>query len=195
MDITAGSDAELIVASWDDPSRFADIFGRHYRAVYAYAVRAAGVTVGEDIAAEVFVRAFASRRRFDPAYRSARPWLLGIAARLVADHYRRSERYRRAVDRATPSVGGWVEFEDDAARRLDAAAAVGPIDPLLAELRPEERDVVALFSLAELSYEQIAEALAIPIGTVKSRLHRARGTLRNLLSELSESIGEDDDDE
>jgi RNA polymerase sigma-70 factor (ECF subfamily) len=88
-----------------------------------------------------------------------------------------------------------VEFEDDAARRLDAAAAVGPIDGLLAELRPEERDVVALFALAELSYEQIAEALAIPIGTVKSRLHRARGTLRNLLTELSESIGEADDDE
>jgi RNA polymerase sigma factor (sigma-70 family) len=190
----AGSDAELIVASRDDPSRFADIFRRHYRAVYTYAVRAAGVAVGEDIAAEVFVRAFAARRRFDPMYRSARPWLLGIAVHLVADHYRRSERHRRAVNRVTPSVSGSATFEDDVAGRLDAAAAVGPVDRLLGRLRPEERDVVGLFALAELSYEEIADALGIPIGTVKSRLHRGRVALRNLLTHIGEPIGRDDDD-
>jgi RNA polymerase sigma factor (sigma-70 family) len=191
---TGWSDAELIVASWDDASRFTGIFEHHYRAVYAYAVRAAGVTVGEDIAAEVFVRAFAARRRFDPTYRSARPWLLGIAAHLVADHYRSTERHRRALRRVSPASGGPVVFDDDAVGRLDAKTAVGPVDQLLGRLRPEESRVVGLFALADLSYDEISQALGIPIGSVKSRLHRGRIALRNLMGHIDEPIDRDHDD-
>ncbi|WKZ82770.1 MAG: RNA polymerase sigma factor [Acidimicrobiia bacterium] len=190
---TASSDADLVVASLDDPARFADIFRRHYPAVYAYAVRAAGATAGEDIAAEVFVRAFAGRHRFDPAYKSARPWLFGIAANLVADHYRRGERHSRALQRMTPPGAESTGFDTDVVIRVAAEASIGSAEQLLGRLRREERDVVGLFALADLSYEDISRALGIPIGTVKSRLNRGRVALRNLIAPFGESM--DDSDE
>ena len=185
------SDGEIIGASLADPSLFEHIFRRHYRAVYRYGVRAAGRDDGADIAAEVFVRAFAGRHRFDVRYASARPWLLGIAAHLVADLYRRLEREGRALGRLVGRPGERVEFEQAAADRLDAHASVEAIRNLLAGLRPEERDVVGLFALADLSYQQIAEALQIPVGSVKSRLSRARSHIRNLLGAIDEPIPDD----
>ncbi len=175
------TDAEAIVASREAPEHFALIFRRHYRTVYRYVVGAVGRDDGPDVAADVFVRAFAARHRFDTRFRSARPWLLGIAAHLVRRVYRSRERR----DRALRLLGGYavpdVGFEDDAVARIDAGDRVGSVGALLGSLSPEQRDVVGLFALGGLSYEEIAQALDIPVGTVKSRLTRARRRLRNLI--------------
>ncbi len=191
MSRAEATDAEVIAASRDDPERLALIFRRHYRTVYRYVVSAVGRDDGPDVAAEVFVRAFAARYRFDPRFRSARPWLFGIAAHLVRDVYRARGRQGRALGRlggrAVPAVG----FEDDAVARVDVWDRVGPIGTLLGSLSPDQRDVVGLFALAGLSYEEIAQALGIPIGTVKSRLTRARRRLRNLIPPDDESSREE----
>ncbi|NOY57219.1 MAG: RNA polymerase sigma factor [Actinobacteria bacterium] len=184
-----GSDAEMIEASWSDPSRFGDVFRRHHGAVYGYVVRTLGYPEGPDVAAKVFVEAFESRHRYDVSHPSARPWLLGIAAHLVADHYRRRERGRRATLRlGNPTTV--PDFADEAARRVDADAAHGVIRGALGQLRREEAEVVSLYALAGLSYGEIAEATGVAVGTVKSRLSRARGRLRNLLGDFDENSDE-----
>ena len=105
------SDAEIIAASLIDPDCFGLLFERHFQAVFSYAVRSIGVTEGQEIASEVFVQAFSSRRRFDLTYRSARPWLLGIASNLVSTRYRSFERRNRAYRRALGRDGDTEEFE------------------------------------------------------------------------------------
>lgn len=188
-------DSVLILASLGEPDRFGDVFRRHYPAVYAFMVRAVGRSDGPDLAAEVFVRAFASRRRYDPNYPSARPWLMGIAANLVAGYYRSKARENRAMRRtAGTDEKNQVGFEDDTVARLDAAVAEGPIQEALGRLRREEVEVLSLFVLADFTYAEIAQSLNIPEGTVRSRLSRARARLRNLLAESGESKGHDGND-
>lgn len=179
------TDAELIEASWSDASRFGEVFRRNHRLVYAYAVRAVGPSDGPDLAAEVFVRAFESRRRYDVAYVSARPWLLGIAPHLVGTYYRSKARARRA-NRRLGNPETVPDLASDAAGRVDAAAARDAIGGALRGLRREEAEVVSLFVFAGLSYREIAETLRIAEGTVRSRLSWARGKLRNLLDGFGE---------
>lgn len=89
------TDSALVAASWSDPEQFAEIFERHFPAVFAFVVRAVGPSDGADLAAEVFTRAFAIRRRYDLSYENARPWLFGIATNLIAGHIRRRAREAR----------------------------------------------------------------------------------------------------
>lgn len=185
------SDAELITASLDEPEVFGELFRRHYRVVYAYAVRSLDPTEGPDVAAAVFVKAFEARRRFDTSYVSARPWLLGIAAHLVSNLYRQRGRQARAFDRVRQRPEPTGGFEDETVDRIHAETARPALIEALAALRPAEREVVTLFVVAELSYREISQALGIGEGTVKSRLHRGRARLRNLLDGFGELIKED----
>ena len=181
------SDPELISASLNEPSVFTEIFDRHFPAVFGYVGSAVGRHRAEDIASEVFLRAFESRRRFNPGYRSARPWLFGIASNLIQDHLRRQARQYRAYQRSAVREFETENFEDATASRLDADAATSLIVEALAALRPEEAPVVLLYVLEDMSYQEIANTLSIPIGTVRSRLNRGRSKLRNLLSSIDES--------
>ena len=181
-------DSEVIRTSWDDPRQFGEIFTRHYATVYGFVVKAVGPSDGPDLAAEVFVRALKVRDRFDLAYPSARPWLIGIAANLIAGHFRSRARESRAFRKVHGADLAASVFEGDAVGRL-TAASVGPhLARAMALLRREEAEVVCLFALGELSYKEISEVLKISEGTVRSRLSRARVKLRNLLSESGESI-------
>lgn len=188
----ASSDSEIISASLSDPECFGLLFERHFQAVFSYAVRSIGVTEGQDIASEVFVQAFKSRRRFDLTYRSARPWLLGIASNLVSNRYRSFERRNRAYLRALGRQGDIEEFETGVADRVDASAHSERARAALAGLRPPEREVVSLFVFGGLSYREIAQALGVREGTVKSRLSRGRANLRNTLTDIGEQWGDDD---
>lgn len=118
-----------------------------------------------------------------------RPWLFGIAANLLRRHRRAEERRLRAYARAAMAPGDASAF-DGVDERLDAAAATVALAHALASLGPGERDVLLLHAWADLSYEQIAGALAIPVGTVRSRLHRARGVASELLARSGEAVGE-----
>jgi RNA polymerase sigma factor (sigma-70 family) len=170
-------DDELIAASAQRPVAFAAVFDRHYPAVWRYLCRRVGPTLADDFASETFLRAFAGRAAYRPEAPSARPWLYGIATNVVRENARREERYLRAVVRASAvelAPANMEEVDD----RIDAASLGPAVASALAKLAPPDRDVLLLLALTELDYEGIATATGVPVGTVRSRLHRARRLLR-----------------
>ena len=174
-------DSELIERSWDEPEVFEEIFNRHHEVVYRHVIRRVGPDAAADIASEVFVRAFAARRRYNLSYSSARPWLFGITANLLRQHYRSHRRATKAhwrVMAAESLTEGDSTGEAD--RRVDAEALASGLETGLAKLRATEREVLLLYAWADLSYAEIASALGIPVGTVRSRLARARQRFREL---------------
>lgn len=181
------SDAWAIERSFTDAASFDIIFSRHYDSVYSFVTRAVGSDAGADLAQEVFVVAFDQRRRFRRDRDSARPWLFGIARNLLRRWYRTEARRRRAHRR---QAGGnrAVDFTPDAIDRLSAEAMRDELRAALRAIPRRERDVLLLFALGDLSYAEIAEAVAAPVGTVRSRLHRGRERLRRLLGEGAEAI-------
>lgn len=182
------SDAAIITLSLADPERFALIFERHYEPIFRYLVRRLGRDTGARLASEVFTRAFESRRRFRPAAVSARPWLFGIAANLVRMEAR-SHRRSLSAHLRTPTdlpIDGRLLFQR-VDERIDAAALSRDPQQGLAELRPAQRETLLLFALGELTYREVAESMGVPIGTVRSRLARARTTLRELMGEVGQS--------
>ena len=178
------SDAEVIRASIQDPDAFRELFVRHYDALFSYFARRLGREAADDLAAEVFLRAFHLRARYDGSYPSARPWLYGIAANLLRRHRRTEERRlrayaRQAGERPAAQRVGWHEDTDE---RLDGEAAGPALAKALAALTADQREVLLLFAWADLSYEEIALALGVPVGTVRSRLSRARERVRHALA-------------
>jgi RNA polymerase sigma factor (sigma-70 family) len=185
--LTEPTDATIVVASLSDPDRFAVIFERHYGAIHRYLQRRLGLALAEDLAAQTFVEAFAARGRYDQSRSDARPWLLGIATNLVRHHWRKETRALRAYARTgeDPSSHG---FEDEVIEHLDQTRA-GPLAArAVAALDRRDRDVLLLFAWEESSYEEIAAALEIPIGTVRSRLARARRQVRELLGPAGQDL-------
>lgn len=172
-------DADLIGESLSRPDAFAAIFERHFAAVHRYLARRAGAGLADDLASEVFTVAFARRASFRGHSDSALPWLLGIATNLLHNHGRAE---RSAWNLAARLRASWTEEQPDIAERAavrdERGGRAGDVAAGLAALSAEQREVVLLFAWAELSYEEIAEALAIPLGTVRSRLARARVQLR-----------------
>jgi RNA polymerase sigma factor (sigma-70 family) len=169
----ARTDAEAIAASLSEPRAFVAVFDRHFDAIHRYLLRRVGKSVADDLAAETFAQAFEHRKRYDRGRPEARPWLFGIAHNLLRHHYRDEERALRAYARTGT---------DPVQSSAEEGAHEGPtVAELLAKLSPGERDVLLLVAWAELEYEEVAEALGIPIGTVRSRLNRARRRVRELL--------------
>jgi RNA polymerase sigma-70 factor (ECF subfamily) len=176
----AATDAELIVASLEDPEPFATVFDRHYPAIAGFFRRRLDPSLADELAAETFLCAFKARHRYDTNRADARPWLFGIAAKLLSGHRRSEERRLRAMSRAERRF----ELTGDAdalAGRIDAIADAPILAGALASLSRGDREVLLLYAWADLSYEQIADALQIPVGTVRSRLHRARTAVRERL--------------
>lgn len=180
-----GSDAVAIAASLADPEAFSVVFDRHHSAVYRYLARRVGGALAEELAADVFTAAFATRERYDLTRPDASPWLFGIAHNHLRGHLRSERRKLRAY--ARHGVDPLVDTEGDAAfaaadSRLDAHATGPAVAKALADLRAAERDVLLLVAWAELSCEAAAQALSVPVGTVRSRLHRARRRMRASLA-------------
>ncbi|MGW6543367.1 RNA polymerase sigma factor [Streptomyces massasporeus] len=173
----AGDDAELITASLEEPERFAALFDRHAPAIHQYIARRLGRDAADDITAETFLTAFRIRARFDPARAGVRPWLYGIAAKQIGRHRRQEVQALKLLARTghDPVADSWTDSVDD---RLAAQAAARPLARALAQLSAGDRHVLLLFAWADLGYQEIAQALDIPVGTVRSRLHRARRKLR-----------------
>lgn len=180
------TEGELIRRSVDDPDLFSEIFTAHYSAIFGFVSAALGRHLAEDIAGEVFLRAFRDRHRFDPTYESARPWLYGIASNLIQDHLRQQARQYRAYQRTGLPDIAETSFEDEVASRADAAEAAPVLQAALMALRAEEASVVLLYVTEDRTYQEIADILRIPIGTVRSRLSRARQALRNSWAGIAE---------
>lgn len=177
------SDAEAIEASFADPSSFGLIFERHCDAVHRFAVRRVGRDAAGDIVGETFVRSFAIRARFDLTRDTALPWLYGIAANVIFEHYRRSAlaaRYSTYTFRRGTG-GDPIAVADD---RLVAVSLRDELISALGALSVEDRETLLLYALEDLSYKEIAAALGIPVGTVGSRMSRVRTQIRNRIPDL-----------
>lgn len=174
------SDADVIRRSLEEPTRFGEIFRRHAPALHRYVARRLGGPDADDVVAETFHTAFRKRHRYDSARPDARPWLWRIAANLVRRHHRSETRHYRALARTgtDPVLEG---FADRAAARVDAAALSGDLASALARLSKGDRDALLLIAWGELTYEETALVLGIPVGTVRSRLHRTRKRVRAAL--------------
>lgn len=166
------TDAEAIARSLRHPATFERVFERHFAVLFRYLRRRVGPHIAEDLVAETFTRAFAARRTYDTARPDARPWLFGIATNVLRAHWQHD--LRPAV---APASG--PGFDETAASdgRLDAAAAVAERAAALRTLPAEQREVLLLVAVAELTYEETAQALGVAVGTVRSRLSRARAHL------------------
>lgn len=180
-------DSEAISASARAPAEFAIVFDRHFDAIHAYLQRRVGPDLADELAAQVFLVAFDSRARYDTSKPDARPWLFGIASNLLGRHRRHELRQLRAYSRSgvDPVLDAFDGIED----RMDASNLRRELAEALARVPAEERDVLLLYAWAELSYSEIGDALEIPLGTVRSRLSRVRGRVRELL-ELDGAIAE-----
>jgi RNA polymerase sigma-70 factor (ECF subfamily) len=186
---TTNTDAEIIRASRDEPRQFGLIFDRHFDTLYRYLCRRVGAALADDLASQTFTEAFAHRSRYDPARPSALPWLYGIAANLLRRHYRGEQRQLRAY--AQSGVDPTRDADLDAVvERVDADLAGPRIAAALAALDRGDRDVLLLYAWTELSYADIGYALGIPLGTVRSRLNRARRKTRELLAASGQYQGD-----
>jgi RNA polymerase sigma factor (sigma-70 family) len=181
MDESGRADPAVFQRSVEEPHLFTIIFDRHYRTVHGYLSRRVGRTAADDLAAETFIRAFERRSAYDATVERALPWLLGIAVNLVAHHRRREARQFRALAAAAPKPSQARDEEG-----LDAVATERLVAGLK-ELGEHDRETLLLYAWAELRYEEIADALRIPVGTVRSRLNRARRKLRKALEEPEET--------
>jgi RNA polymerase sigma factor (sigma-70 family) len=166
--------------SVDEPECFAVLFDRHATAVHRYLGRRVG-ELADDLLSETFLVAFRRRAAYRAVHVEVRPWLIGIATNVVRGHVRAEQRRYRALARAAAEPEQPAEDPGDAADRLDAEALRGALAGALAGLKPRDRDVLLLFAWAQLSYEEIAAVLDVPVGTVRSRLNRARRLTRAAL--------------
>jgi RNA polymerase sigma-70 factor (ECF subfamily) len=188
----APNDATVISASLSEPERFAEIFDRHFAAVFRFAERRVGSDQAGEVAAEAFTRAFAKRASFRPDAVDALPWLLGIASKLILHERRRFVRYLAAVERASADVRTADQERDIglADRRLDAPAGWARMRAALLTLSDTDRELLLLVAWDELSYEEAAAVLELPLGTVRSKLHRAKARLRELLEPNGRTTGD-----
>jgi RNA polymerase sigma factor (sigma-70 family) len=160
------TDAELIRRSHGEPEAFGRVFDRHVAAVHAFAQRRIGRDLAEEVTAETFARGFEARGRYDALHENALPWLLGIASNVLRRHWRterhRLDAYARAARHERPGAAPDVD---------------GEVLRAVARLPRRQREVLLLAAWADLSYAEIAQALGLPVGTVRSRLARARAAL------------------
>ena len=188
----APSDASLIANSLPDPERFAEIFDRHFATVFRFAERRVGRDQAAEVAAETFALAFAKRRSFRPEAVDALPWLLGISSKLILHERRRFVRYLNAVERASAEIRTADQSVDlgSVDRRLDAPADWARMRAALLSLADTDRELLLLVTWDELSYEEAAAVLGLPLGTVRSKLHRAKARLRELLEPNGRTTGD-----
>jgi RNA polymerase sigma factor (sigma-70 family) len=180
-------DAGLIAESYRVPERFGAVFDRHATAIHGYIARRLGRDAADDLVAETFLVAFRQRASYDPDQPSARPWLYGIATRLISRRRRDEVRFFRVIARTgiDPAADPVAEPVADAgARRADAQTLHRRLAGALALLSTADRDALLLVADG-LSYAEAAQALGVPPGTLSSRLARARRTVRAELGGLN----------
>jgi len=162
-----------------DHEAFARVFDRHSDLVYRFVRRRTGdPSVAEDLTAQVFLEAWRQRSRLTPSGDSMRPWLLEVAANLARRHWRSWTRRGNAL-RRLPPLGGGADPADEASERVDGERRLAEVRHRIESLPAHQAEVLLLWAWEELDYAEIGAVLGIPIGTVRSRLARARARLRD----------------
>lgn len=170
--IDSRTDAQLLGAvAAGETGALEPLIARHHLALHRFVARRIGADA-EDVVSETFECAYRRAATYRPMGSDARPWLFGIATNLLRSHARREAAMYRAyartgVDPAAASAEDSAHVDDGHGRVLARA---------LAQMRVEHRDALLLYAVAELSYEEVACAMQVPVGTVKGWLHRARAS-------------------
>jgi RNA polymerase sigma-70 factor (ECF subfamily) len=173
-----------------DHDAFGELFDAYARSVYNHAFRLTGDWAqAEDIVSLTFLDAWRLRGKVDEEGGSLRPWLLGIATNVTRNTRRAARRHAAAVSRL-PRDEVERDFADEVAARLDDKAELALVRTALATLRRAEREVLALCVWSGLDYRAAAEALGVPVGTVRSRLSRARAKLAKHLKSAELPLGD-----
>jgi RNA polymerase sigma factor (sigma-70 family) len=158
---------------------FGRLFDTYARPLHRYLARRIGAEAAHDLVSETFLVALGERHAYDPRRGAVRSWLYGIATNLLRRQVRQEVRGLRAAARSAGHAPGTEASHDSrVADRVDAAALAARLAGALAELSEGDRDVLLLTSWAGLDTTEVADALGIPAGTVRSRLHRVRKWLR-----------------
>lgn len=177
-----------------DEHGFGRVYAAHVEAVYGFLARRVGAQMAEELTAQTFAEALDHLDRFDEGRGTHAAWLFGIAANLLRRHYRHEERSLRAIAAAATSPPPPPDLDEDAAiGRVVADERWPEVAAALLDMAPGERDALLLQAWADLSYAEIATVLDIPIGTVRSRLSRARSRLTAILEPTPDEPDEPDD--
>lgn len=161
-----------------DPRAFEELFDRYADFVYNFAFRRTGNwDTAEEIVSAVFLEAWRQRHRVTTHDGSIRPWLIGVAVNLIRRHWRSAERRQRASLRLVADQQDHHDHAGEVAGYLDAEQEMARIMIALDDLPIDQREVLELWAWEDFSYDEIAATLDVPIGTVRSRLHRARERL------------------
>ncbi|MBB4944842.1 RNA polymerase sigma-70 factor (ECF subfamily) [Kitasatospora gansuensis] len=163
-----------------DAVAFGQLFEEHARVVHRHAARMTGDrTVAEDVVSLTFLEAWRLRAGVAPEGESLRPWLLGIATNVIRNTRRAARRHQKALAKLPPHEVV-PDFAAELTGRIADAEQLMAAKAALERLRPAEREVFALYVWEGLDHAAVAEALGKPVGTVRSRLSRARARLREL---------------
>jgi RNA polymerase sigma factor (sigma-70 family) len=184
-------DAAIIRRSFDEPEQFAALFRRRAPEIQRYVTRRLGPDAAEDVVAETFLAAFRQRSRYDLTRDDARPWLYGIATNLIGRHRRSETRLLRALAR-TGHEPHTEPFTDRVDAEVSAGATGQQLARALARLSAPHRDTLLLVAWGDMTYEQAALALGVPVGTVRSRVSRARKAIRRAFGEVDPSALSED---
>ncbi|GAA3685932.1 sigma-70 family RNA polymerase sigma factor [Nonomuraea antimicrobica] len=168
-------------AAEGDSAAFGTLFDKYAPNVYNHCFRrTADWSAAEDLTSVVFLEAWRRRGEVRIRHESALPWLLGVANNVLRNRQRSLRRHRTALDQL-PSQAYEPDPAEDIAGRIDDEHRMREILAMVNRLPAADREVLALCVWSELTYEEAAVALGIPVGTVRSRLSRARSRLKDLL--------------
>ena len=171
---TTGDTADWPLVVLGDHRAFERVFDRHADLVFRFVRRRTGdEDLAEDVTAQVFFEAWRQRSKVQPLNGSLRSWLLGVAGNLVRRQWRTKRRKDKAMGRL-PLPATTEDHAEQVAERLDDQQRLNILRGRLESLPRAQAEVLLLWAWEQLSYEEIASALKIPVGTVRSRLSRAR---------------------
>ena len=173
-----------------DTAAFNALFDRHARDVYNFVFRrTASWDVAEDMTSAVFLEAWRRRTEVVPDHETLRPWLFGVALNLLRNRARSMRR--RGVAEARLLIEEVPDFAEDLVARIDDEILMRRTLDVFQSLDQHDQDVLGLAAWEGLSYAEISVALGIPVGTVRSRIHRARQRLRELASGCGHEVSMD----
>jgi len=189
------ADAELWQrAVGGEPQAFGQLFDRYASAIFKFCLRRTyDRGAAEDLMSSTFLHAWRRRADMQPGTDGPLPWLYGIAANLVRRHLRGVDRRQAAMARVS-APGAEPDPSDEVADRLDVARRVDRTLEALGSLSEADQELFVLCVWHELTYAEAATALGIPVGTVRSRLSRARERLRLALGEPERGSGDEPGD-
>jgi RNA polymerase sigma-70 factor (ECF subfamily) len=191
---TALTDHELVaLAQKGSEKAYRELLGRYQRPVFSLVYRMLrDREQAEDLAQETFVRVFNNIGRYDPKYKFS-SWIFKIATNLTIDHIRKKEvatvsidgsRYAVTPDEIEASTITVASDDENPEERLEAKELGESIEGAIGALRPEYRTAILLRHVEGREYQEIADIMSLPLGTVKTFIHRARHELRGKLEHL-----------